>query len=68
MCEYCEPSMLFGNGGVSVGTRAIIDGNGEDEPRVYVMDGFLYLEYESVVENRLINSCPMCGRNLRSDA
>ena len=38
MCEYCEPSMSFGNGGVSVGTRAIIDGDGDVE-RVN------YLEY-----------------------
>ena len=70
MCEYCERSMSLGfaGGSVSVGTKQIIQGNGEDEPSVYVEDGELCLEYEGVIWSEPINCCPMCRRKLGGDA
>ena len=65
MCEYCEPSMSFGNGGVSVGTRAIIDGDGDIEPKVYVNDCYACIEYECVIDTEPINYCPMFVPRMR---
>lgn len=50
MCKYCDDF-----------PKAIFDGDGVNEPKVYIEDGCLCLEFEQAIEEADIVCCPMCG-------
>lgn len=53
-CEYCEHDTMAN----------YFDGDGFDDPHVYVLNGWLVMEHEGVLDSVRINNCPMCGDGL----